>query len=201
MIDRISRGLVFLCCLIGFGTVAQAQIQIVALGHSLFASQAGPTKEGYPEQLQVALMAKGYNTVMSNAGIWGDTTAGVLKRLDKAVPVGTRIVLLSIGANDVRQGLSPSQIDANIDAIVGRLRAKGAEVIVMRWRVPDGRYLDEGGTAPVVERLADRTVIPSLTRGVPPELMAMGGHPMGAGNAIAVTRSMPPIEEVIAKVK
>jgi hypothetical protein len=97
--------------------------------------------------------------------------------------------------------MSASDVDAGINAIVQRLRAKKAEVIVMSWRAPAGKYVDEGGTVPVVERLPDRTVIPPLSRGVPRELMAMGGHPMGAGNAIAVTRTLPVVEEVIAKVK
>lgn len=94
-----------------------------------------------------------------------------------------------------------SEIDANINSIVERLRAKKAEVIVTRWRAVDGKYVDEGGTIPVVERLPDRIVIPSILRGIPPELLAMGNHPMGSGNAIAVTRTLPIVEEVIAKVK
>jgi acyl-CoA thioesterase I len=201
MIGRIVRRVLLSCCLALFAAAAHAEIKIVALGHSLFASEAGPTKEGYPEQLQAALKAKGYDVVVSNAGLWADTTTGVLKRLDKAVAVGTQIVILAIGINDYRYGVRPSEVDANIDKIVAQLRAKGAEVIVSRWRDPPGKYVDEGGTNPVVERLPDRTVIPWLARGVPQELKAMGGHPMGAGNAIIVAWTLPIIEEIIAKVK
>ena len=38
------------------------------------------------------LRSKGYNGRVLNAGINGDTTAGMLARLDTAVPNGTRVV-------------------------------------------------------------------------------------------------------------
>lgn len=200
ILATVAHSMTLFACLALFATAAQAEIKIVALGYSHFVSKAGPTKEGYPEQLQVALRAQGYDVVVSNAGVWGDTTTGVLNRLDKAVPVDTQIVILTIGANDIRLGISASETMRNIDTIVERLRAKGAEVIMIRWVLPYGQYVDEGGTIPVVERLPDRIVIPSLLRGIPPELITMGLHPMGAGNAIAVTRTLPAIKEVIAKV-
>lgn len=95
---------------------------------------------------------------------------------DSPLPVGTQIVILTIGTNDIRQGVRASETMTNINTIVERLRAKGAEVVVIRWVLPYGQYVDEGGTIPVVDRLSDRIVIPSLLRGIPPELITMGLH-------------------------
>src|SRR5436190_24016631 len=84
-----------------FTTDAQAEpIRIVALGHSAFAYPGGPSKDDYPALLEAALRAKGHDVTVANAGVWGDTTRGVMTRLDKAVPDGTQIVLLHIGNND-----------------------------------------------------------------------------------------------------
>ena len=44
------------------------------------------------------------NARVANAGINGDTTAGMLRRLDRAVPAGTRVVILQPGGNDAPQG-------------------------------------------------------------------------------------------------
>ena len=181
----------FTCLVMLVGTAsAQAQIKMVALGHSIFAAQSGPSPTGYPEQLQAALKSKGYDVSMTNAGVWGDATSGVLRRLDKAVPDGTDIVLLAIGSNDMRQGASMASVQADIDAIVARLRAKRAEVIVFF------------GNEPVtsVQRLPDRTVIPMLWRKLPGDMQALD-HPTSAGNAKMVEWTLPVVEEVIVKVR
>ena len=48
----------------------------------------------YPVQLEAMLRAKGYRGRVLNSGISGDTTAGMLARLDSAVPPDTRVVIL-----------------------------------------------------------------------------------------------------------
>ena len=142
------------------------------------------------------MKAKGYDVVVSNAGVWGDTTQGVLQRLDKAIPAGTQIVILKVGTNDYSGSVSASTIDADVDQAVARLRAKQAEVIVFRWRDPPAKFVDEGGSVPLVERFPDRILVPRYPRGIPANLMADGGHLMGAANAMIVARTVPVVEEV-----
>jgi len=64
--------------------------------------QIRPILDRLPEQLAATLKAKGYNITMKNAGVYGDTIDGVRRRLHRDVSVGTDIVILWIGANDVR---------------------------------------------------------------------------------------------------
>jgi acyl-CoA thioesterase I len=45
------------------------------------------------------LRAKGYNVHVKNAGIPGDTTSHMLKRVDSAMPDGTKIVILDMGGD------------------------------------------------------------------------------------------------------
>jgi acyl-CoA thioesterase-1 len=71
-----------------------AQAQIVAIGASNVAGRGVSSSDAWPAQLERMLAAKGRRVHVTNAGINGDTNAGMLARLDSAVPQGTRLVLL-----------------------------------------------------------------------------------------------------------
>ena len=133
---------------------AAARAQIVALGASNTAGKGVPAESAYPAQLEAMLRAKGYNGRVVNAGVSGDTTAGMLARLDSVVPNGTRVVILQPGGNDRRRG-SDAQRDANIDQIVSRLRSRGVQVVMLenqmlqtvpsQYHQPDGQHLTPEG--------------------------------------------------------
>src|SRR5262245_47883443 len=100
-------------------TLAQAHTQanpmtIVALGASNTAGWGVLPEEAYPVRLQEMLAAKGIEAKVHNAGIPGDTTGGMLARLDSAVPAGTRLVILQPGTNDASMGLSGER-EGNIE--------------------------------------------------------------------------------------
>jgi acyl-CoA thioesterase-1 len=56
----------------------------------------------YPAQLQALLRRKGIDAEVTNAGVPFDTTAMMLRRIDKDVPNGTDIATLQPGGNDLR---------------------------------------------------------------------------------------------------
>ena len=123
----ISFTLVFFA--VQFAWVGSSHAQIVALGASVVQGYGVNSGEAFPEQLQAMLRAKGKQYSVSNQGVFGDTTAGVLSRLDGAVPEGTRIVILMIGGNDVRRGGSVADARAGVDQIMSRLKARKIRVI------------------------------------------------------------------------
>nr|WP_233026462.1 GDSL-type esterase/lipase family protein [Rhodopseudomonas boonkerdii] len=106
-----------------------ASAQVVALGASNTEGLGVGSSAAYPAQLQGILQAKGSRTTVSNAGVSGDTTAGMLSRLSSAVPEGTKVVILQFGGNDNRRGISPAQRQANIASIQQQLRARGIKTI------------------------------------------------------------------------
>lgn len=111
-----------------------ASAQIVAIGASNVAGRGVSSSEAWPAQLQAMLAAKGRSVQVINAGINGDTNAGMLGRLDSAVPTGTKVVLLDKrggGWNGRRLGQGSQ--DAELAAIEARLRARGIRVIPMWW--------------------------------------------------------------------
>lgn len=123
----IFCGMVFLATQLVWSAPSRAQI--VALGASVVEGRGVSAAEAFPQQLEAMLRAKGKPYSVSNQGISGDTTGGVLARLDSAVPQGTRIVILLIGGNDVRRGASVEDAKRGSNEITARLQARKIRVI------------------------------------------------------------------------
>jgi acyl-CoA thioesterase I len=68
---------------------------VVALGASNTFGKGVSRSQSYPAQLEELLRARGLNVRVINGGINGDTTGGMLARLDRVVPKGTSIVSFS----------------------------------------------------------------------------------------------------------
>jgi len=120
---------------------------VVALGASNTYGMGVARSEAYPAQLQALLRARGLNVQVINAGINGDTTAGMLARLDQAVPRGTSGVVFEAGGNDLRQH-SPGQSSAS----ESRVSAMGIKVVLLPNSMlrglphqPDGIHLTPEG--------------------------------------------------------
>lgn len=110
--------------------------------------------EAYPAQLEAMLRASGIRASVRNAGIAGDTTGGMLARLDRAVPKGTKVVILQPGGNDARRGIDEGAAAANVAEIRRRLEARGINVIMLEAlgriggrenRDPDGMHFNAAG--------------------------------------------------------
>src|ERR1700710_845985 len=86
-----------------FGFASAEAVTVVALGASNTYGKGVARNQSYPAQLEAILRAKGSKVRIVNAGINGDTTEGMLRQLDQAVPKGTAAVLLQPGGNDQRK--------------------------------------------------------------------------------------------------
>jgi acyl-CoA thioesterase-1 len=70
--------------------------------------------------------------VCINAGVAGDTAAGMGKRLERDVlPRRPTKVLLSVGINDVLRGVSAADYEAEVAAISGRLKREGIPMVLL----------------------------------------------------------------------
>src|SRR5262245_51915235 len=92
-----AAGLASLLLAGGWGEACAQSARIVALGASNTAGTGVGKSAAWPARLQALLKARGVNATVLNAGIHGDTTGGMLARLDRAVPPGTRLVILQPG--------------------------------------------------------------------------------------------------------
>ncbi|MGD9646191.1 MAG: GDSL-type esterase/lipase family protein [Pirellulales bacterium] len=114
---------------------------IVALGDSITrGTRPGVTAEQtFAHLLEKKLIDSGRDVRVVNQGVGGETTAGALARLDRDVlPVHPQIVVIMYGTNDcwVDAGkqasrLSVEDYERNLTELVRRVRAAGAEPILM----------------------------------------------------------------------
>jgi acyl-CoA thioesterase-1 len=146
-------------------SVDTAQAQIVAIGASNVAGRGVSSSDAWPAQLEGMLAAKGRNVHVTNAGISGDTNAGMLARLDSAVPQGTKVVLLDRrggGWNARRRGMGDQ--NAELAAIEARLRGRGIRIIPMWWNAALRQYLQPDGIHFTVEghRLVATNMLPAV---------------------------------------
>ena len=140
-IRRVRRSFILIALVLLFSTPLEAAVlNIVAIGASNTSGWGVGPQDAYPARLQALLRKKGIPANVINAGVLGDTTAGMLRRVDSAVPKGTNIVILQPGANDLRFGFSKEQRAANIAAMVKRLRARNIRVIVFDPEIPTDFY-------------------------------------------------------------
>jgi acyl-CoA thioesterase-1 len=150
--------------LLTFATTTNSHAQVVALGASSTAGYGVGASSAYPAQLEAMLRAGGRPISVSNAGISGDTTGGMLSRLSSAVPQGTKIVILQIAGNDAMKGMSPVNAAANRAEIRRQLHARGIRTIeadgyvqsAVRsgFRQPDGIHMTAEGHRRVAQQIA-----------------------------------------------
>jgi acyl-CoA thioesterase I len=164
-----------LAMLVLVGSTALTRAQVGVIGDSNVAGKGVAASENYTAQLERALRAKGYQGTVTNAGINGDTTVGVLQRLDSDVPPGTKVVVLWVGINDRRAGVPVETIRANKAAIVARLRARGIRVVVVTPQIA----------------LALHTRSENVQQGDPQT------HLTAVGYSAAVQRTLPEIEAAL----
>lgn len=129
----IARTLALPAALIAFALASPLQarpLAIVAIGASNTTGFGVGEQNAYPSVLQALLRKKGIAANVINAGVNGDVTAGMLRRIDSAVPKGTDIVILQPGGNDLRFFGTKAARAANVAAIAQRMRARGIRVII-----------------------------------------------------------------------
>jgi acyl-CoA thioesterase-1 len=166
------------------GTATQAS-PILVFGDSLSAGYGLRPDEGWVPLLQKRLQAQGYVTPVVNASVSGETSGGGLQRLPRALQLHTpSLVILELGANDGLRGLPVPQTQANLEKMVGLVRAAGAQILLIGIRMPPNygpRYTAD--FAHMYTDIAQRDhipVVPFLLESVAlnPNLMqADGMHP------------------------
>jgi acyl-CoA thioesterase-1 len=194
------------------GAVAQAApespVRIVALGDSLTAGYGLPAEAAFPAKLQRALRERGIAVEVINAGVSGDTASGGLARLDWSIPDGADAVILELGANDALRGLDPKVTRAALEQILVRLKARRIEVLLAGMRAPRNLGADyAAGFDPIFPELAsihDVVFYPFFLDGVAADSKLNqpdGLHPTTAGVDAIVTRILPKVEELLARVR
>lgn len=182
-------------------TEQQAPLTILALGDSLTEGLGVDNDANYPAQLEARLKEMGYNSVkVVNSGLSGETSTGLVNRLDWVLQTKPDITILTIGANDAMRGIEVATIEANIRTAIKRLQDNGSEVILGGMQIYDNLgsgYVESfAAIYPRVAKDMNVTLIPFFLEGVggDPKLnQADAIHPTKEGYSIIVNNNILPI--------
>ncbi len=179
----------------------QAPLTILALGDSLTEGLGVDNDDNYPTQLEARLKELGYKDVkVVNSGLSGETSTGLVNRLDWVLQTKPDITILTVGANDAIRGIDVATVEANIRTAVKRLQDGGSEVILGGMQIYDNLgsdYVDSfAAIYPRVAKDMNVTLIPFFLDGVggDPKLnQADAIHPTKEGYTIIVDDNILPI--------
>lgn len=87
--------------------------------------------EAWPAQLGQLLRARGIGVEVRNAGLAGDTTCGMLSRLEGEIGSDTKVVIIQPGGNDARKGGCQFDRARNLAEMQQKLRARGIKSILL----------------------------------------------------------------------
>lgn len=158
---------------------------IICFGNSLTYGTGAGKGMDYPSQL-----SKLINTPVINAGVPGDTTGRALRRLERdVISKNPDIVLITLGGNDLKNGVSKDSAFRNLREIVESIQAQGADVIIGGLRFP----LRDRGYGKGYQELANQTgavLIPDIFEGIMGnrKLMSDPIHPNDAGYKVIAKR-------------
>ena len=191
-----------------YPAVASADpIEIVALGDSLTAGLGLGPGQSFPEQIEAALKARGYEVTVANAGVSGDTSSDGLARVEWSVPAEADIVILELGANDALRGVDPAVTRKALSEILAKLTARGQAVLLAGMFAPPNLGATYAKAFnPIYPDLAaeyDVPLYPFFLADVATDARLNqpdGMHPNKDGVAKIVELMLPEIEALIAKV-
>jgi acyl-CoA thioesterase I len=174
---------------------APGQRTLVFFGDSLTAGYglADPDTQSFPALIQGRIDAGHLPWKVVNAGLSGETSAGGLRRIDWIMRQQVDLLVLELGANDGLRGTAPAVTQANLQAIIDRVRLKypATPIVLAGMRMPPSMgqdYVDAyDGIFPALALKNHLTLIPFLLEGVAarPELNQGDSiHPTAEGDRI-----------------
>ena len=182
--------------------------QILVFGDSISAGYGLPRVDrGWVALLQAKLKTAGYGDEVVNASVTGETTAGGLARLPRALNLHhPAVVVLELGGNDGLRALPIEQMRANLTRMIDLARGAGAQVLLLGMRIPPnyGPHYTEQFSAVYADIARDKHVplVPFLLSDVAlhPDLMqADGVHPMEAAQPLLLATVWPTLEPLLKR--
>ncbi len=170
---------------------------ILVFGDSLSAGYGIARDDSWVNLLQQELKKHptGYEVV--NASISGETTAGGLRRMGKALQQhAPAVVIIELGANDGLRGTTLAETEKNLHEIIAQSRKANAKVLLLGIQLPPnyGMEFTQQFRA-IYTKLAQRhkvALVPFMLEGIAPEqFLADNLHPNAAGQPVILRNVLP----------
>jgi acyl-CoA thioesterase-1 len=110
---------------------ARGRPTIVFAGTSLTAGMGLDPDSAYPQHVQRLIDSAGMNYEVVNAGVSGETSSALLRRLDWLLREPFSVFVVETGANDGLRGIPVSTMRSNVAQIIDRVRAARPEARVV----------------------------------------------------------------------
>jgi acyl-CoA thioesterase I len=181
---------------------------ILVFGDSISAGYGLPhVEQGWVELLRTKLKDQGYGTEVINASVSGETTAGGLARLPRALALHhPQIVILELGGNDGLRALPIDQMRANLARMVDLSLGAGARVLLLGMRIPPnyGPEFTEQFRSVFADVAQDKKVplVPFLLNDIaltPTLMQADGIHPNELGQPRLLVNVWPSLQPLLRK--
>jgi acyl-CoA thioesterase I len=181
------------------------QRTLLFLGTSLTAGLGLDPDSAYPQHIQRKIDANRLPYQVVNAGVSGETSAGLLRRLDWVLRQPAAVIVVETGANDGLRGLPVSATRATIGQVLSRIRQEQptASVVLVQMEAPPnlGQEYTSEFSAMFAELAREHgaTLMPFLLEGVAGEARLNQGdgiHPNNDGERIVadnVWRALQPL--------
>ena len=114
------------------------------LGTSITAGLGLEPDSAYPQQVQRRIDAAGLPYQAVNAGVSGETSAGLLRRLDWVLQDSAAMIVVETGANDGLRGQSVDATKMTIGEILTRIAKERPEarVVLVQMEAPTNLGMD-----------------------------------------------------------
>ena len=179
---------------------------ILFFGNSLTAGYGLQPSEAFPALIQRKIDSLNLPYKVINAGLSGETSAGGTNRVDWILKQPVDVFVLELGANDGLRGIPPQATQANLQAIIDKVKAKYPQVkiVLAGMEIPPSM----GGTYAaqfrvIFRQLADKNnvaFIPFLLEGVAGERklnLPDGVHPTAEGQRILAKNTWEILKDVL----
>jgi acyl-CoA thioesterase-1 len=188
---------------------AQAEDPVILVfGDSISAGYGlAHAEQGWVELLKTRLKAQGYGYQVINASVSGETTAGGLARLPRALALHhPKIVILELGGNDGLRAMPVAQMRANMGQMVDLATAAGAKVLLLGMRMPPNygpQYTDQFALVfSDLARAKKSALVPFLLTDIALSQNLLQGddiHPNAAGQPILLDNVWPALKPLLQK--
>lgn len=198
---------VFLAGINGIEAAAAKPLRVLAFGTSLTQGYNLPPGSDFTAVLQARLRSKGYDVLVINAGVSGDTSAGGLARLEWTLAENFDGAIVELGSNDALRGLDVAQTRRNLDEIVAALKKRGIVVLLTGMKAPRNlgpEYVTEfDALFPALAKKHGVLFYPFFLEGVAADLklnQADGIHPNEQGTQVVVRGILPYAQKLIEQI-
>lgn len=203
------KRLLALFVLIVASAAAHAEAPVILVfGDSISAGYGlARVEQGWVELLRTRLKEQGYGYQVVNASVSGETTAGGLARLPRALELHhPGIVILELGGNDGLRALPIAQMRTNLTQMVTLAGAAGAKVLLLGMRMPPNygpQYTEQ--FARVFSDLAHEkkiSLVPFLLTDIALSSSLLQGddiHPNAQGQPVLLDNVWPQLKALLHK--